>query len=126
MTIRVLMVDDELDVQELFRQKLRREIRKCLYSFDFAESGEQALNILTNGTPPEFLVVLSDVNMPGMKLLEEVRRTWPEVGVFMITAPGDQATENRVKELGASSFFAKPVDFSRLKEHLARAVGTDP
>jgi CheY-like chemotaxis protein len=126
MTIRVLMVDDEPDAQELFRQNFRREIRKGLYSFDFAESGEQALEILKHGTPPEILLVLSDINMPGMsgmELLEEVRRAWPDVGVFMITAYGDAATEGRAKELGASSFFSKPVDFPQLKDDLARAVG---
>jgi DNA-binding NtrC family response regulator len=126
MTIRVLMVDDEPDAQELFRQNFRREIRKGLYSFDFAESGEQALEILKHGTPPEVLLVLSDINMPGMsgmELLEEVRRAWPDVGVFMITAYGDAVTENRARTLGASSFFSKPVDFARLKDDLARAVG---
>ena len=126
MTTRVLMVDDEPDAQELFRQNFRREIRKGIYSFDFAESGEQALDILTNGTPPEILLVLSDVNMPGMsgmELLEEVRRTWPDVTVFMITAYGDAATESRAKSQGASSFFPKPVDFARLKDELARVVG---
>ena len=126
MTIRVLMVDDEPDAQELFRQNFRREIRKGIYRFDFAQSGQQALEILKYGTPPEILIVLSDVNMPGMsgmELLEEVHRTWPDVGVFMITAYGDAATESRAKELGASSFFSKPVDFSRLKDDLARAVG---
>ena len=126
MTIRILMVDDEPDAQELFRQNFRREIRKGIYSFDFAESGEQALDILTHGTPPEILIVLSDVNMPGMsgmKLLEAVRKTWPDVVVFMITAYGDAATEGRAKTLGASNFFSKPADFSRLKDELARAVG---
>lgn len=126
MTIRVLMVDDEPDAQELFRQNFRREIRKGMYSFDFAQSGEQALDIPRCGTPPEILLVLSDVNMPGMsgmELLEEVRRSWPNVRVFMITAYGDAASESRAKALGASSFFSKPVDFSRLKDDLARAVG---
>ena len=77
MTVRVLMVDDEADAQELFRQNFRREIRKGVYSFDFAQSAEQALDILENGTPPEVLVLLSHINMPGMSgmdLLEEVRR----------------------------------------------------
>jgi DNA-binding NtrC family response regulator len=127
MTIRVLMVDDEPDAQELFRQNFRREIRKGVYSFDFAESGEQALEILKHGTPPEILLVLSDINIPGMsgmELLAEVRRIWPDVGVFMITAYGDAATESRARTLGASSFFSKPVDFPQLKDDLARAVGT--
>lgn len=125
MTTRVLMVDDEVDAQELFRQTFRREIRKGVYDFDFAQSGEEALDILRNGTPPEILVLLSDVNMPGMsgmELLAQVRRTWPQVGVFMITAYGDPATEKEAKELGASNFFSKPIDFSRLKDDLARAV----
>jgi len=126
MTTRVLIVDDESDAQELFRQNFRREIRKGVYSFDFARSAQQALDILRYGTPPRILVLLSDINMPGMsgmELLAEVRRTWPEVGVFMISAYGDAATKNRAKSLGASSFFSKPVDFSRLKNELASAVG---
>ena len=126
MTVRVLMVDDEPDAQELFRQNFRREIRKGFYSFDFARSAQQALDILRHGTPPKVLVLLSDINMPGMsgmELLEEVRRTWPEVGVFMISAYGDAMTENRAKALGASHFFAKPIAFACLKEDLAKAVG---
>jgi DNA-binding NtrC family response regulator len=126
MTTRVLMVDDEIDAQELFRQNFRREIRKGVYDFDFAQSGQEALDILRNGTPPEILVLLSDINMPGMSgmdLLAEVRKTWPRVGVFMITAYGDPATESEAKALGAASFFAKPIDFPKLKEDLARAIG---
>ena len=126
MTTRVLMVDDEADAQELFRQNFRREIRKGVYEFDFAQSGEEALDILQNGTPPEILVLLSDINMPGMsgmELLAEVRKMWPRIGVFMITAYGDPATETQAKELGAANFFAKPIDFPQLKDDLARAVG---
>lgn len=126
MTVRVLMVDDEPDAQELFRQNFRREVRKGIYSFDFAASGEQALDILKNGTPPEILLVLSDINMPGMsgiELLEKVRKIWPDVGVFMITAYGDAATEGRARASGATNFFSKPIDFARLKDDLARAVG---
>ena len=126
MTTRVLMVDDEVDAQELFRQNFRREIRKGVYEFDFALSGEEALDILRNGTPPEVLVMLSDINMPGMsgvELLEEVRKTWPNLRVFMITAYGAAATETRVEELGASRFFTKPVDFSQLKTDLAHVTG---
>ena len=126
MTVRVLMVDDEIDAQELFRQNFRREIRRGIYEFDFAQSGAQALEILRNGVPPEILVLLSDINMPGMsgmELLEEVRKTWPRVGVFMITAYGDAATEHEAKALGATNFFSKPIDFPRLKDDLARAVG---
>ncbi|MEL7013812.1 MAG: response regulator [Pseudomonadota bacterium] len=126
MTTRVLMVDDEIDAQELFRQNFRREIRKGVYAFDFALSGEDALQILHHGTPPEVLVLLSDINMPGMsgvELLEEVQKTWPDIRVFMITAYGDAATQTQVEEMGASQFFTKPVDFARLKIDLAVATG---
>jgi len=125
MTTRVLMVDDERDARELFRQNFRREIRKGLYEFNFAQSGQEALEILRDGTPPEILALLSDINMPGMsgmELLAEGCKTWPRVGVFMITAYGDAATEGQAKAQGASNFFSKPIDFPRLKEDLARAI----
>ena len=125
MTARILMVDDEPDAQELFRQNFRREIRKGVYSFDFALSGEDALEVLKTGEPPRVVLVLSDINMPGMsgiELLAEIRREWPDVGVFMITAYGDAATEQKARGLGAERFLTKPVDFGRLKEDLSRAV----
>ena len=104
MTARILMVDDEPDAQDLFRQNFRREIRKGVYSFDFALSGEAALAVLKVGEPPKVLLVLSDINMPGMsgiELLAEIRETWPELGVFMITAYGDNATEARARSRGS-------------------------
>jgi CheY-like chemotaxis protein len=125
MTVRILMVDDEPDAQELFRQNFRREIRKGVYSFDFALSGEDALEVLKVGEPPKVVLVLSDINMPGMsgiELLEAVRNEWPDVGVFMITAYGDSATEARARDLGADRFLTKPVDFGRLKQDLSRAI----
>jgi CheY-like chemotaxis protein len=126
MTARILMVDDEPDAQELFRQNFRREIRKGVYSFDFALSGEDALKVLKTGEPPKIVLVLSDINMPGMtgiELLAEIRNAWPDVGVFMITAYGDRDTESRARDLGAERFLTKPVDFGQLKDDLARAVG---
>jgi len=125
MSARILMVDDEPDAQELFRQNFRREIRKGIYSFDFALSGEAALDLLEGQEPPEVVLVLSDINMPGMtgiELLEKIRQEWPDVGVFMITAYGDSATEAEARNLGAAHFLTKPVDFARLKEDLARMV----
>jgi DNA-binding NtrC family response regulator len=127
MTERILMVDDEPDAQELFRQNFRREIRNGIYRFDFALSGEAALELLDVGTPPRVVMVLSDINMPGMsglELLAEIRKTWPEVGVFMITAYGDTDTETQARELGAVRFLTKPVDFEALKEDLARILET--
>ena len=126
MTARILMVDDEPDAQELFRQNFRREIRKGVYAFDFAMSGEDALEVLKGQQPPEVVLVLSDINMPGMSgidLLARIRDCWPDVGVFMITAYGDNATEAKARGLGAERFLTKPVDFGQLKEDLARAVG---
>ncbi len=125
MTARILMVDDEPDAQELFRQNFRREIRKGVYSFDFAISGEAALEMLKGQTPPRVVLVLSDINMPGMsgiELLAEIRQTWPELGVFMITAYGDNATEAKARDLGAERFLTKPVDFAVLKDDLSRTL----
>ncbi len=125
MTARILMVDDEPDAQELFRQNFRREIRKGVYSFDFAISGEAALKVLKGQTPPRVVLVLSDINMPGMsgiELLAEIRETWPELSVFMITAYGDNATEARARDLGAERFLTKPVDFAVLKDDLSRTL----
>lgn len=126
MTTHILMVDDEPDAQELFRQNFRREIRAGKYAFDFALTGEAALEVLQGQEPPKVVLVLSDINMPGMsgiELLAEIRRNWSGVNVFMITAYGDSSTEASARELGAECFLTKPVDFSRLKADLKRALG---
>ena len=126
MTARILMVDDEPDAQELFRQNFRHEIRKGVYAFDFALSGEAALNVLRGQkAPPLVVLVLSDINMPGMtgiELLAEIRKVWPAVSVFMITAYGDKATEAKARDLGAKRFLTKPIDFGRLKQDLAQML----
>jgi CheY-like chemotaxis protein len=116
------MVDDEPDAEQLFRQHFRREIRKAEYEFLFAQSGEAALGLLSAEVTPSVLVVLSDINMPGMKgteLLKQVKQRWPELPVMMITAYGDPGTEAEVRARGAERLFAKPVDFSTLKAELA-------
>jgi len=120
------MVDDEPDAQELFRQNFRREIRQGDYAFNFVLSGEAALEALKGWAPPQVVMVLSDINMPGMsgiELLAEIRKNWPDIGVFMITAYGDDVTEARVRDLGAVHFLAKPIDFAVLKEALSRTLG---
>ena len=125
MTERILMVDDEPDAQELFRQNFRREIRTGVYTFDFVLSGESALELLNGRKPPKVVMVLSDINMPGMsgmELLAEIHKNWPELGVFMITAYGDNATEVRASELGAIRFLTKPIDFAVLKDDLSRVL----
>ena len=126
MTVRILMVDDEPDAQELFRQNFRKEIRNSTYAFEFAMSGEEALNVLDGQQPPEVVMVLSDINMPGMtglELLADIRKKWPQVSVMMVTAYGDDATETKVRDLGAESFLTKPIDFERLKRDLPLLLG---
>lgn len=126
MTGRILMVDDEPDAKELFRQNFRREIRKGVYLFDFAGSGDEALEFLDGGNAPEVILVLSDINMPGMtgiELLNEIKARWPDIPVFMITAYADRSTEVLTREIGASAFLAKPVDFDLLRSQLVETLG---
>jgi CheY-like chemotaxis protein len=121
MTVRILMVDDEPDAQELFRQNFRREIKKGAFKLEFAQSGDDALAMLSRDEPPSIFLVLSDINMPGMsglELLSEIRRTWPELHVFMITAYGDDRTKSAACELGAERFLTKPLDFGKLKREI--------
>src|SRR5207248_7550523 len=121
MSVSILVVDDEPDVADLFRQRFRREARAGTYVMHFAASGEEALERLAGEIKPELIVVLSDINMPGMDgltLLDEVRRRFPDLPVMMVTAYGDDERRRRAIELGASEFLTKPVDFDRLKEQL--------
>lgn len=119
----ILLVDDEHDAVTLFRQQFRKEIRQGEYAFEFAASAQEALTILAARTPPTDMVILSDINMPGMnglELLAEVHQRWPAVPVFMITAYGDRDTEARAKSLGAAAFLHKPVDFATLKQLISQ------
>ncbi|MGE0259530.1 MAG: response regulator [Alphaproteobacteria bacterium] len=121
MTVSILVVDDESDVAELFRQRFRREVRQGAYAIHFANSGEEALEKLADGIEPELFVVLSDINMPGMDgltLLHEVKARRPDLPVMMVTAYGDDERRRRASDLGASEFITKPVDFDLLKAQL--------
>ncbi|MBZ5858352.1 response regulator [Flavihumibacter profundi] len=120
--MKILVVDDERDIQTLFEQRFRREIRENLVNFVFAFSGEEALNYL-NGHEHEAVLILSDINMPGMsglELLAHIKQKYmkPPPVVMMITAYGDAENFNTAKQLGADDFLTKPVDFSLLKEKL--------
>ena len=120
--MKVLVVDDERDVQLLFEQCFRREIRSGEMQFDFTFSGEEALQYLSIHEQKEVLV-LSDINMPGMsglELLAQIRQKQlrPPPVVMMITAYGDADNYNAAIKLGANDFFTKPLDFSILKEKL--------
>ena len=121
MSVSILVVDDEADVAELFRQQFRREVRQGLYVMHFAQSGEEALAKLGDGIRPQLMVILSDINMPGMDgltLLGEIKKRWPELPVMMVTAYGDEERRRTAHAHGAADFIAKPVDFNILKRQL--------
>ncbi|HKI87680.1 MAG TPA: response regulator [Draconibacterium sp.] len=119
---KILVVDDEKDIQPLFEQRFRREIRKGEIVFEFAYSGEEALECIQKYMH-EAVLILSDINMPGMSGLELLERIKeknhnPPPLVMMITAYGDKDNYNRAMELGADDFLTKPVDFTELKEKI--------
>src|SRR5579863_4019438 len=128
MTVSILVVDDETDVADLFRQRFRRETRQGTYVLHFALSGEEALEKLENEIEPQLIVILSDINMPGMDglaLLREIKQRRPELPVMMVTAYDDEERRRRAGEYGAAEFITKPVDFAVLKQqlqHLGRAA----
>jgi CheY-like chemotaxis protein len=126
MSFSILVVDDEPDVADLFRQRFRREARQGTYVLHFAASGEAALDKLANGVRPELIVILSDINMPGMDgltLLREIKRLRPELPVMMVTAYGDDERRRQAEQAGALQFLSKPVDFDLLKAELRRLPG---
>ena len=121
MSVSIMVVDDEPDMAELFRQRFRREVREGQYVMHFAGSAEEALGKLDDGVRPELIVVLSDINMPGMdglRLLQEVKRRHAELPVIMVTAYGDDERRRKASEYGAAEFVTKPVDFIVLKQQL--------
>ena len=121
MSVSILAVDDEVDVADLFRQHFRREVRQGQYVLHFACSAAEALDKLARGIEPELIVMLSDINMPGMDgltLLREVKERRPDLPVIMVTAYGDEERRRRAKEYGAVFFITEPVDFDFLKAQL--------
>ena len=121
MSVSILVVDDEADVAELFRQSFRREVRAGTYAMHFADSADAALKRLRGGIMPPLIVILADINMPGMDgfgLLSEIKRQWPQLPVIMVTAYGDEERRVRAHDLGALDFLTKPVDFHHLKAQL--------
>ena len=122
--MKILVVDDEQDIRTLFEQRFRREIREGVLTFAFCYSGEEALTYLQEHAS-EAVLILSDINMPGMSGLELLRRirekspAQPPL-IMMITAYGDADKYNEAMRLGANDFLHKPLDFSSLKEKLTR------
>jgi len=124
MSVSILVVDDEPDVANLFRQRFRREARQGKYVMHFAASGGEALNRLAGEIQLTLVAVLSDINMPGMdglEVLDEIKQRRPDLPVMMVTVYGDEERRTRARELGAIEFFTKPVDFDQLKEQLRQS-----
>ena len=121
--MKILVVDDETDVRLLFEQRFRREIRSGEFQFSFAYSGEEALTFLRD-RPSEVVLILSDINMPGMSGLELLRHVKtdplppPPLRVMMLTAYGDAETHQQALQLGADDFLTKPIDFAALRGKL--------
>ena len=124
--MKVLVVDDEKDVQVLFEQRFRKEIKSGEMMLSFAFSGEEALQYM-KANEHEAVLILSDINMPGMsglELLQHIKEKYekPPPVVMMITAYGDDENYNQAMKLGADDFLTKPVDFNSLKEKLKTMI----
>jgi len=121
-SMKILVVDDETDIKILFEQRFRKEIRSGEMLFAFANSGEEALQYLSK-LNQEAVLILSDINMPGMsglELLKRIKQSYenPPPVVMMITAYGDEENHAHAIQLGADDFLTKPLDFGKLKEKL--------
>ena len=124
---KVLVVDDEPDVEVMFLHRMRREIRGGRYEFVFAHSGRHALEVLEEH--PDIMLVIMDLNMPemaGLALPDAMGRVWPGVPSMVVSAYGDDAHMARAREHGASGFVAKPIDFRTLKEMIAASFAMEP
>lgn len=117
----ILVVDDESDVEDLFRQQFRRDIRAGRFTMEFAESAASALRKISDANAAPLILILSDVNMPGMsglELLPKAKASRPDVSVIMITAYGDGDTRRRALEGGAEALLTKPIDFIALRSEI--------
>ena len=114
----VLVVDDETDIETLFRQRFRRELRSGRLIMQFADTGRAALDVLET-RDSDVIVIVSDIEMPemnGLELLERVRHKWPHVRVYLATAYDSPSYTQRAADLGAHGYFTKPLDFSALRQ----------
>jgi CheY-like chemotaxis protein len=118
MNLLILVVDDEPDVEALFRQQFRRELRASRFAMEFAQSAPMALQRIANSGDGSLILILSDINMPGMsglELLPKAKAVRPDVPIIMITAYGDAETKRRALENGAEALLTKPIDFGTLR-----------
>jgi CheY-like chemotaxis protein len=121
MSVLVLVVDDEPDVEALFRQQFRRDLRAQRFVMDFANSAPDALSRVAACVEESLILILSDINMPGMtglEMLPKVKQIRPDVPVIMITAYGDPETRRKALEGGANGLLTKPIDFTLLRQEI--------
>ena len=126
MSLVILVVDDEPDVEVLFRQQFRRELRAGRFAMEFVQSAPMALQRITNAGDESLILILSDINMPGMsglELLPKVKAIRPDVPIIMITAYGDPDTKRKALENGAEALLTKPIDFGTLRSEIDSRVG---
>lgn len=126
MTLLILVVDDEPDVELLFRQQFRHELRSGRFTMDFAQSAAIALQRIGEMDGPSLILILSDINMPGMsglELLPRARAARPDVPIILITAYGDAETKRKALENGAEALLTKPIDFAALRSEIELRVG---
>ena len=126
MSVYILVVDDEPDVEMLFRQQFRRDLRAGRFHMEFAPSAPAAIERALEVGEPSLILILSDINMPGMsglEMLPEVRAKRPDVPVIMITAYGDAETRRKATERGAEALFTKPIDFVLLRQEIDNRLG---
>jgi CheY-like chemotaxis protein len=122
----ILVVDDEPDVESLFRQQFRRELRAGRFAMDFAQSAPAALRRIAAADAPLIILVLSDINMPemsGLEFLPKAKAIRPDIPVIMITAYGDAETTQKALEGGAEGLFPKPIDFAKLRSEIEMRIG---
>ncbi len=121
----ILVVDDETDMEELFRQQFRRDLKAGRFTMAFALSGPDALAAIAVAPSPDLILLLSDINMPGMsglELLPKVKAMYPDLPVVMITAYGDAETRRKAVECGAEALMSKPIDFVALRADIDRRL----
>ena len=125
MTLLILVVDDEDDVEALFRQQFRHDLRAGRFIMDFVQSAAAALERISDASDVSLILILSDINMPGMsglKLLPKAKAMRPDVPVIMITAYGDADTKRKAQEGGAEALLTKPIDFGALRSEIDTRV----
>ena len=125
MKLLILVVDDEPDVELLFRQHFRRDLRASRFAMEFAQSAPVALQSISNASDASLILILSDINMPGMsglELLPKAKEARPDVPVIMITAYGDTETKRKALESGADALLTKPIDFMLLRNEIETRV----